>query len=147
MSDNSAFAVEIPILADLDCALEYLSALQLRGLERRKMFSELVQYGCVATLPWVYFVRLEETRTVTVGDQSFILHRVFAIIDDAVIGFMPRMAPADVRAKGWALDTDLIKMSEGELREELRRKRASLANPLLSSNCAMLGEGIGQLSA
>ena len=116
--------MESPFFPDIECAGDYLKALGLRGLDQRKQLSELLQFGCFKVLPWLYYVTISESYPISIDtDEVELVHKVMAILDSDLIGTMPDMTAEDICLEGWILDRDVIKMSEGELREELRRRR------------------------
>ena len=109
----------------MGCAEDYVAALRLRGLERHKKLAELSEYGCVTTLPWLYSVHVKETHPITVEEETVaVLHLVNAIINSEVIGTMPGMTSENILVQGWILDEHLIRMTEDELRHELKHRVA-----------------------
>jgi hypothetical protein len=108
----------------LDCAKDYVFALQLRGLEKRKKLAELSEYGCVRTLPWLYHVTSKETQSIAVREETIaVVHRILGVIDSDIMGTMPEMTSDSIVIEGWVLDEHLVRMTGDEFREELRRKR------------------------
>jgi hypothetical protein len=125
---NGFVGTDSPVFPDLDCAHDYAVALRLRGLEKRKRLAELSQYGCVKMSPWLYSVSTKETQTIQIENETVIAHRILGVLDHQVLGPMPDITTTwgeHVVIEGWILDEDLIRMTESELREELRRRGVS----------------------
>ena len=67
----AGFAVAPMVLKDEGCAKDYAKSLGLEGIAQRKMFAELVQFGCAQKLTGFFLVRIEKIQFLSDPPRSF----------------------------------------------------------------------------
>ena len=118
------------VCKDFGCAEDYVKTLNASGVQRRKMLSDLVEYGCVKTFKGVFLGVKQESRK-SAGTSLAKVVLIFDIQMMRDLGFSEDviktdLAVADANAdadQGWILESDFFKKSKEQFLKDVRQAR------------------------
>lgn len=119
------YALDPVVSKDAGCARDYAKASLLEGVEQRKALADLVTYACTERVGGVYHASVSDSKTITINEHSFLLREVSLIAVTQMPETKEQVLGNDrVTAEGWVLATDLIRLSDDDLKMVLKHRIA-----------------------
>ena len=115
------YAIRPLLFKDEGCVRDYLKAQAASGVEKRKALADLVQYGCMEKLSWIYSAEVSKTLRISASKGSPLVKvaAVVVVIDSALTEKAFRQGlhyeASDIAKDGFMLDGDLLRLTNVEI--------------------------------